>query len=157
MTWLSVNQIPTFTGAKWPIASRPATLCRLKLADVTVYTNAGGVRTRSYERNMYEKISKMQKIILPDMKLDAVMGLHRTEATSDHNGRFNGPFWHWPQQNIRQSRSKLKFDKNIPLVFQHHRLGAWWRMIRFRHDAPWQEVSRDIYLDTLLHLIAIKL
>lgn len=41
MTWVRVNQIPTLAGAKWSIASRPATLCRLKLADVTVYAYAG--------------------------------------------------------------------------------------------------------------------
>lgn len=37
MTLLRANQIPALTGAKWPIASHPATLYRLKLADATMY------------------------------------------------------------------------------------------------------------------------
>lgn len=55
MTWLSVNQIPTLTAAKWSIASRPATLCRLKLADVTVYTYAGAAVSVSKNEGPVER------------------------------------------------------------------------------------------------------
>lgn len=76
MTWLSVNQIPTLTGAKWPIASHPATLCRLKLADVKVYTytgattsglkNEGPVGRKKYVRKNMQDAKRKRNVTLLD-------------------------------------------------------------------------------------------
>lgn len=109
MTWLSVNQIPTLTAAKWYIASRPATWCRLKLADVTVYTYAGAAMSVSKNEGPVER----KKYVWKNMqKLQDAGHSHRSPSNQTHfqgrNARVNGLFWRWPQQNIQESRSKFR-------------------------------------------------
>lgn len=144
MTWLSVNHLPMLAGAKWPIASHPALLCRLSDAAVHTFTC---ILVQKWGSSSFLGILWMcgykclRHKILSNfcLKLLAIIGLFLAKPIFSHNTRVNGPFWHYFSKiSSSHEPGPEEIWQNKPLVFsQHHRLGTHGKKINFKFDTNW--------------------